>query len=246
MVGVDGVPEPQTGWTFLTSHARVLASIADDHNARIRDIAARCRLTERAVQKIISELERDGYLSHIRKGRSNQYSIDPSKVLRHPAEAGLTVAALLSMLIRDEAERQGPTRSSGAGAVRNTASMRHAAGSEDDRSSQVGHSRSGPPEVVQYELHGTQVFAAHGEYDPASITLLAGALQSAAEKYPRVVVDTTAVVFADSTFLNLLLRVHHATDLRVVAPPPQLRRLLELTGADKVLKVRADLADATS
>ncbi|MFD5541375.1 MarR family transcriptional regulator [Streptomyces sp. NPDC127079] len=101
------VPEPHAGWTFLTSHARVLASIADNRDARIRDIAARCRLTERAVQKIIADLEQDGYLSHIRNGRSNQYSIDPSKVLRHPAEAGLTVAALLSMLLRDEAERQG-------------------------------------------------------------------------------------------------------------------------------------------
>ncbi|MFD8722869.1 helix-turn-helix transcriptional regulator [Streptomyces sp. NPDC059629] len=107
MVGVDGVPEPHTGWTFLTSHARVLASIADNHNARIRDIAVRCRITERAVQRIISELERDGYLCRIRNGRSNRYSVDPGKVLRHPAEAGLTVASLLSILVRDEAERQG-------------------------------------------------------------------------------------------------------------------------------------------
>ncbi|MET8453913.1 helix-turn-helix domain-containing protein [Streptomyces sp. NPDC005209] len=98
--------EPQTGWTFLTSHARVLASIADNRNARIRDIAARCRLTERAVQKIIADLESDGYLSHTRRGRTNSYRIDPSKVLRHPAEAGLTVASLLSMLVRDESERQ--------------------------------------------------------------------------------------------------------------------------------------------
>ncbi|MGW5655837.1 MarR family transcriptional regulator [Streptomyces humi] len=110
MVGVDAVPEPHNGWTFLTSHARVLASIADNHNARIRDIAARCRLTERAVQKIISDLEQDGYLSHTRNGRANQYRIDPSKVLRHPAEAGLTVASLLAMLVRVEAERQaGPS-----------------------------------------------------------------------------------------------------------------------------------------
>lgn len=91
----------------MTNHARVLASIADNHNARIRDIAARCRLTERAVQKIISDLEQDGYLSHTRNGRVNQYRIDPSKVLRHPAEAGLTVASLLSMLVQAEAERHG-------------------------------------------------------------------------------------------------------------------------------------------
>lgn len=102
---MDGVPEPHTGWTFLTNHARVLAVIADNRNARIRDIAAHCRLTDRAVQKIISDLERDGYLSHVREGRGNIYRIDPSKVLRHPADAGLTVAALLALLVQDEADR---------------------------------------------------------------------------------------------------------------------------------------------
>ncbi|MEV0981651.1 MULTISPECIES: helix-turn-helix domain-containing protein [unclassified Streptomyces] len=102
---MEGVPEPHTGWTFLTNHARVLAAIADNHSARIRDIAAHCRLTERAVQKIIADLEQDGYLSHTREGRGNVYDIDPSKVLRHPAEAGLTVASLLSLLVQDEADR---------------------------------------------------------------------------------------------------------------------------------------------
>ncbi|MDQ0752286.1 DNA-binding IclR family transcriptional regulator [Streptomyces africanus] len=102
---MDGVPEPHTGWTFLTNHARVLAAIADNHSARIRDIAAHCRLTERAVQKIIADLEQDGYLSHTREGRTNTYRIDPGKVLRHPAEAGLTVASLLSLLVKDEVDR---------------------------------------------------------------------------------------------------------------------------------------------
>ncbi|MFH9424277.1 MarR family transcriptional regulator [Streptomyces sp. NPDC017529] len=102
---MNDVPEPHTGWTFVTNHARVLAAIADDHHARIRDIAARCRLTERAVQKIIADLEGDGYLSHIREGRANTYRIEAGKILRHPAEAGLTVASLLSLLVQDEADR---------------------------------------------------------------------------------------------------------------------------------------------
>ncbi|MFF5338871.1 helix-turn-helix transcriptional regulator [Streptomyces sp. NPDC013181] len=102
---MPGVPESHAGWTFLTNHARVLATIADDPIVRIRDIAARCRLTERAVQRIISDLERDGYLSHTREGRANTYSIEPDKVLRHPAEAGLPVASLLSLLVQDETDR---------------------------------------------------------------------------------------------------------------------------------------------
>ncbi len=102
------VTESHTGWTFLTNHARVLAAIAEDHSTRIRDIAAHCRLTERAVQKIISDLERDGYLTHNREGRSNVYRIQPGKVLRHPAEAGLAVSDLLALLARDDARRGGP------------------------------------------------------------------------------------------------------------------------------------------
>ncbi|MFH9548206.1 helix-turn-helix transcriptional regulator [Streptomyces sp. NPDC051445] len=102
---MEGVPESHNGWTFLTNHARVLAVIADNHSARIRDIAAHCRLTERAVQKIIADLEQDGYLSHTKEGRGNVYRVQAGKVLRHPAEAGLSVAALLSLLAQDEAGR---------------------------------------------------------------------------------------------------------------------------------------------
>ncbi|MCX4404104.1 winged helix-turn-helix domain-containing protein [Streptomyces sp. NBC_01764] len=99
---MDGVAEGYSGWTFLTNHARVLASIADDPGARIRDIAARCRLTERAVQKIISDLEQNGYLTHTRHGRSNRYRIEQGTILRHPADAGLTVAGLLAALDQHE------------------------------------------------------------------------------------------------------------------------------------------------
>jgi DNA-binding IclR family transcriptional regulator len=105
MLPMVGVPASHTGWTFITSHARVLAVIADNPNVRIRDIAARCRLTERAVARIIADLEQDGYLSHTRDGRTNTYRIEPDKVLRHPAEAGLSVAALLSLLLQDETDR---------------------------------------------------------------------------------------------------------------------------------------------
>ncbi|MET7486722.1 winged helix-turn-helix domain-containing protein [Streptomyces sp. NPDC005538] len=106
---MDGVPETHTGWTFLTSHARVLAAIAEDRRTRIRDIAVRCRLTERAVQKIISDLEQDGYLTHTREGRSNAYRIESGAILRHPAEAevGMTVEMLLSALAQHDAKRDG-------------------------------------------------------------------------------------------------------------------------------------------
>ncbi|MEV5846499.1 ArsR family transcriptional regulator [Streptomyces sp. NPDC051985] len=77
----------------LPAGARERYARTSNHNARIRDIAARCGLTDRADQKIISVLEQDGHLSHTRSGRTNHYRIAPSKVLRHPAEAGLTLAS---------------------------------------------------------------------------------------------------------------------------------------------------------
>ncbi|MGW6915616.1 helix-turn-helix transcriptional regulator [Kitasatospora sp. NPDC054939] len=85
-------------WTFLTNHARVLAAIARDPGTRLRDIAAVCRLTERAVQAVVGDLERDGYLTHTRDGRRNRYRIAPHTHLRHPAEGGLPVEALLTLL----------------------------------------------------------------------------------------------------------------------------------------------------
>lgn len=92
-----------SGWTFLTNHARVLATIAREPAIRIRDIAAQCMLTERAVQKIIADLESDGYLTHTRTGRTNTYDIPSGTSLRHPADAGATVAALLSLFALDSA-----------------------------------------------------------------------------------------------------------------------------------------------
>ncbi|MEU9044312.1 MULTISPECIES: helix-turn-helix domain-containing protein [unclassified Kitasatospora] len=87
-------------WTFLTNHARVLVQIARDPGMRVRDIATRCLLTERAVQRIIVDLEQAGYLTHERRGRTNHYSVIDSKQLRHPADAGPTIAELLSTLLR--------------------------------------------------------------------------------------------------------------------------------------------------
>ncbi|MEU9406341.1 MarR family transcriptional regulator [Streptomyces sp. NPDC048281] len=102
---MDRAPEPHAGWTFLTNHSRVLAAISEDHTTRVRDIAARCRLTERAVQKIIADLEEGGYLTHVREGRSNVYRVVPDTLLRHPADAPATVAQLLAILDRHESTR---------------------------------------------------------------------------------------------------------------------------------------------
>jgi len=100
-------PDGQATWTFLTNHARVLSLIARDPGVRLRDVAATCRLTERAVQAIVADLEAGGYLTRSREGRRNRYRIIPHTRLRHPAEAGRTVAALLAIL--EHGPESGPT-----------------------------------------------------------------------------------------------------------------------------------------
>ncbi|MFJ6793553.1 helix-turn-helix transcriptional regulator [Streptomyces sp. NPDC091268] len=90
--------EPRTSWTFVTNHARILAMIARDPQARLRDMASACRLTERAAQAIVTDLESAGYLTRARHGRRNHYRITPGTHFRHPAEGRHEVAGLVKLL----------------------------------------------------------------------------------------------------------------------------------------------------
>ncbi|MFD8236003.1 STAS domain-containing protein [Streptomyces sp. NPDC059696] len=99
--------------------------------------------------------------------------------------------------------------------------------------------------VLQYEWRGARVIVARGSYDLDSITPLADAMATAARKHPKVILDASGITFADSTLLNLLILTHRTGTLRVVAPPPQLRRLCEITGVDALLQVR-DSIDAAA
>ncbi|WP_432061023.1 STAS domain-containing protein [Streptomyces sp. S1] len=99
---------------------------------------------------------------------------------------------------------------------------------------------------ARYEAHGAPVVVARGSYDMQTIAPLATALRAAAEGRPRVVLDVSAVTFADSSFLNLLILAHRTTDLRLAGPTTPVRRILELTGVDTVLKVRSTVEDAAT
>ncbi|WP_188196628.1 helix-turn-helix transcriptional regulator [Nonomuraea sp. SYSU D8015] len=89
--------ERQSTWTFLTNHAQVLRLIADDPHARIRDIAARIGITERAAGGIVNDLEDAGYIEVRREGRRNRYTIVPGLHLRHPSQRTIPIQALLDL-----------------------------------------------------------------------------------------------------------------------------------------------------
>ncbi|MFJ8802815.1 STAS domain-containing protein [Streptomyces sp. NPDC102487] len=71
-------------------------------------------------------------------------------------------------------------------------------------------------------------------------------MELAAAAHPVLVVDGGAVTFADSSALNLLLRMHQVTTLRLANPSAPLARLLRITGADQVLNVFPTLDQACS
>ena len=98
-----GSPGEQ-GWTFLTNHTHVLICLASDPGIRLRDVAERVHITERAAQRIVADLEEAGILSRHRDGRRNRYELHLSGPLRHPVERHRTVADLLHMVLAPSPE----------------------------------------------------------------------------------------------------------------------------------------------
>jgi len=96
-------------WRFVTNHGHVLACIAADPSARLRDIAATVDITERTVGQIVYELEQAGYLTKTRVGRRNQYEIHGELPLRHPQHRHHTVGELIRFL--QAPSETGPSRS---------------------------------------------------------------------------------------------------------------------------------------
>jgi predicted ArsR family transcriptional regulator len=93
----DASSRPTT-WVFLTNHAHVLLCVARDPEARARDIAERVGITERAAQRILSDLITEGYVSRLKLGRRNQYTVNSRGHLRHPIFQDLEIGPLIAIL----------------------------------------------------------------------------------------------------------------------------------------------------
>ena len=96
------VAAPETGrpsWTFLSNHAHVLLLLAKDPEIRLRDVAGRVGITERAVQRIVADLETDRYIERERQGRRNRYKVHRELPLRHPIEAHRKSASLIALVV---------------------------------------------------------------------------------------------------------------------------------------------------
>lgn len=86
-------------WTFITNHARVMMVITQDPTVRLRDIASTLDITERAAQRIVTELVDEGYLSRKREGRRNTYTIHPHKRLRAAPASSTEIGEFIDLLL---------------------------------------------------------------------------------------------------------------------------------------------------
>jgi DNA-binding MarR family transcriptional regulator len=89
-------------WSFVTNHTRVLLTIAHDPNVRVREIAQIVGITERAAQRIVSDLTESGYVVRERVGRRNHYVVNPDMEMRHRQQAGREIGGLLELLRLDQ------------------------------------------------------------------------------------------------------------------------------------------------
>ena len=100
--------DPERSWHFVTNHTQVLLCIAANQEIRLRDIATRVGITERAAQRIVHDLVQEGYVTRERSGRRNQYAINREKSMRHPAQFGFEIGPLLDLLRRTDDELAHP------------------------------------------------------------------------------------------------------------------------------------------
>ena len=90
-------------FAFLTNHGKTLLLIAHDRRIRMRDIASRLEITERATQRIVGDLAKAGYVDREREGRRNLYSVRTDAPLGLPMQRDIDIGSLLGILsVQDE------------------------------------------------------------------------------------------------------------------------------------------------
>lgn len=97
---------PVAAFSFLTNHGLALLCVAHDAHSRIRDIATSIDVTERAAQRIVSDLVEAGCVTRVREGRRNVYAVDRSLrvalLSRSDIDLGALLVALLPAVATDE------------------------------------------------------------------------------------------------------------------------------------------------
>lgn len=87
-------------WTFLSNHAHVLIVLYSNPDLVLREVALKVGITERGVQRIVQDLENEGFIHREKVGRKNHYQVITDQPLRHPLEAHRNIGDLLRLISR--------------------------------------------------------------------------------------------------------------------------------------------------
>ena len=97
-------------WSFLTNHARALLFIAQNSEARLRDLAAALDVTERTAFGVVADLTDAGYVLKEKDGRRNRYHIQEHLPLRDSIGRERTIGEVLDLLLEVRPRRRGRPR----------------------------------------------------------------------------------------------------------------------------------------
>ena len=89
---------PANRWTFLSNHAHVLIALYANPDLVLREVALKVGITERGVQRIVQDLETEGFIQREKVGRKNHYQVITDQSLRHPMESHRTIGDLLRLI----------------------------------------------------------------------------------------------------------------------------------------------------
>ena len=87
-----------TEWTFLTNHALVLSYLSKHSSITAREISKDIGITERAIRKIIADLDNVGYISKRKVGRGTRYRINPDLSMRSDTHYDIAIGDFLEAL----------------------------------------------------------------------------------------------------------------------------------------------------
>ena len=88
-------------WNVLSNHGLVLICLHNYEGYPMRLIGQVIGITERAVQRIVADLEQSGYISRAKVGRKNHYKIQKNASLRHAVSGHCTVGQFLECFNAD-------------------------------------------------------------------------------------------------------------------------------------------------
>ncbi len=113
-----------------------------------------------------------------------------------------------------------------------------------------GDDRWQPLAIDEQHVDGRVELAVAGEIDMSSVDALRDALTRVTQRHPGAIwLDLSDVGFMDSTGLTALVLAHRTLDdpdrrLTLICPDGPVRRVLELAGLDRIIRVYPDHAEA--